>query len=48
MLNSTDAINARYGGAVPATTRVYASDGSDDPWQVRKRPRLKQGRNYEL
>lgn len=33
MLNSTDAINARYGGATPAATRVYASDGSDDPWQ---------------
>ena len=33
MLNSTDAINTRYGGATPATTRVYASDGSDDPWQ---------------
>jgi hypothetical protein len=32
-LTSTDAINNRYGGAKPNASQVYASNGSDDPWQ---------------
>jgi hypothetical protein len=32
-LTSTDAVNARYGGSKPNATQVYASNGSDDPWQ---------------
>lgn len=33
MFANTTAFNARYGGVTPNATLVFATNGSDDPWQ---------------